>query len=68
VATGESSPCAGFQRVRVLAVEGPGAFLALDAELDDPARRDAVLRAIRRVEGEPEPPAASSHLVAVGRA
>jgi hypothetical protein len=40
----------------------------VDAWLDDPDRRDALLRAIRRVEAEPALLGASPHLLAVGRA
>ena len=39
----------------------------LRRHLDDPARRERVLRAIRRVETEPSLLGASSHLLAVAR-
>jgi SAM-dependent methyltransferase len=60
---------AGFELEALLAIEGVGAFLA-DAGpwLDDPARRDLLMRAIRRVEAEPALLGASPHLLAVGRA
>jgi hypothetical protein len=52
--------------VGLLAVEGPGEWVAdVDAWLDDPARRGAMLRAIRRVEAEPTMIGASPHLLAV---
>lgn len=56
---------AGFASADVLAVEGAGAWVDLDAELDDPLRREAVLRAIRRVEREPSLLGASPHLMVV---
>lgn len=59
---------AGMADVEILAVEGPGSFRDLDASLDDPGSREAVLRAIRRVETEPAIMGASAHLMAVGRA
>jgi ubiquinone/menaquinone biosynthesis C-methylase UbiE len=60
---------AGFRIEALLAVEGPGAFVAdIDDRLDDPARRESLLRALRRVEGERSLLGASPHLLAVGRA
>jgi ubiquinone/menaquinone biosynthesis C-methylase UbiE len=57
----------GFEVAAVLAVEGPAAFRpALDAWLTEPARRDVLLGAIRRVEAEPSLLGATSHLLAVG--
>ena len=54
---------------RCVAVEGAvGAAAetrALDAWLDDPGRREVLLRAIRRVEAEPSLLGASPHLLAV---
>jgi ubiquinone/menaquinone biosynthesis C-methylase UbiE len=59
---------AGFGVEAVLAVEGPAAFRPdLDAWLTDRERREAMLRAIRRVEAEPSLLGASAHLLAVGR-
>jgi ubiquinone/menaquinone biosynthesis C-methylase UbiE len=59
---------AGFALEALLAVEGPGSSLPdVDAWLDDPERREALLRAIRRVEAEPSLLGASSHLLAVAR-
>jgi len=60
---------AGFELDALLAIEGVGAFLA-DASpwLDDPVRRELLMRAIRRVEAEPALLGASPHLLAVGRA
>ena len=58
---------AGLVDVQVLAIEGPGSFRSLDALLDDLSSRDAVLRAIRRVETEPTLMGASAHLMGIGR-
>jgi SAM-dependent methyltransferase len=58
---------AGFDDVRILAVEGPGSFWDAGPQLDDPSRREALLRAIRRVETEPALLGASAHLMAVAR-
>lgn len=52
----------------VLPVEGPAWLLPdLQARLDDPDRREQLLRAIRRTEREPSFAGATSHLLAVGR-
>ena len=63
---------AGFDVRAVLAIEGAvGAAAethALDAWLDDPVRRDVLLRAIRRVEAEPSLLGASPHVLAVATA
>jgi len=56
---------AGFAHAQVLAIEGPGAFRDVDAMLAEPEKRDALLRAIRRVESEPELLGASSHLMVI---
>jgi hypothetical protein len=60
---------AGFALEALVAVEGVG-YYATDpgARLDDPERRERLLRAIRRVEAEPALLGASPHLLAVGRA
>jgi hypothetical protein len=59
---------AGFAVEALLAVEGPGTSLRdVDDWLDDPDRREALLRAIRRVEAEASVLGASAHLLAVGR-
>jgi SAM-dependent methyltransferase len=58
---------AGFTDVQILAVERPGSFQDLSASLQDPICRDALLRAIRRVEDEPTLMGASAHLMAIGR-
>jgi ubiquinone/menaquinone biosynthesis C-methylase UbiE len=59
---------AGFGIEAVLAVEGPAAFRPeLDAWLSDRERREALLRAVRRIEAEPSLLGASAHLLAVGR-
>ena len=60
---------AGFTQVEVLAIEGPGAFVEdIDDWLDDPRRRDWLLRQLRRVESEPSILGVSLHALAVGRA
>lgn len=60
---------AGFHDHELLQVEGPG-FLVPNFEerWADPDRREAMLRAARLVESEPDLLAAASHLLAVGRA
>jgi ubiquinone/menaquinone biosynthesis C-methylase UbiE len=60
---------AGFEDVEILQVEGPG-FLVSDFAVRwaDDARRDALLRAARLIEREPDMLGASSHLLAVGHA
>jgi ubiquinone/menaquinone biosynthesis C-methylase UbiE len=60
---------AGLVLDALLAVEGPGAFLPDVAErLADPARRDALLRAIERVEAAPSLLGASPHVLALATA
>jgi SAM-dependent methyltransferase len=60
---------AGFELRALLAVEGPAGATAethaLDAWIDDPAKRDVLLRAIRRVEAEPSLLGASPHVMAL---
>jgi SAM-dependent methyltransferase len=60
---------AGFDVTALVAVEGAvGAAAethALDAWLDDPGRREILLRAIRRVEAEPSLLGASPHVLAL---
>ena len=59
---------AGFALDALLAVEGPGSVLPeVNEWLDDPQRRELLLRAIRRVETEPSVLGASAHLIAVAR-
>lgn len=63
---GEEVRAAGFEEVAVLAVEGVGEFVPNAGEwLDDPDRRDILLRAIERVEAEPSLLGASPHTLAV---
>lgn len=59
---------AGFQVVELAAIEGPG-WLARDFEKlwDDPAQRERLLAAVRKVEREPSIIGASSHIMAIGR-
>jgi SAM-dependent methyltransferase len=60
---------AGLRPLAVLAVEGPAWMLPdIEQRLADPARRERVLAAIRRVETEPSLLGASSHLLAVATA
>lgn len=60
---------AGFERVELRAVEGPGRCLPdVDGWLDDPARREWLLRTLRRVESEPSLLGAGSHVMAVAYA
>jgi hypothetical protein len=60
---------AGFEEVEVLQVEGPGFLVADFAERwTDDARRQALMRAARLVEAEPDMLGAASHLMAVARA
>jgi SAM-dependent methyltransferase len=57
---------AGLRLDAVLAVEGPAWMLSdIQQRLADPARRERVLAAIRRVETEPSLLGASSHLLAI---
>lgn len=59
---------AGFDPVEVLAVEGPGPLVPdVDDWMDDPRRREWLLRQVRRVETEPSLLGASPHLLAVAR-
>ena len=64
----EEVRAAGLDLNGVLAVEGPGEIVRDVGEwLDDPSRREALLRAIRRVEAEPTLIGASPHLLALAR-
>ena len=57
---------AGFAVEAVVGVEGPGAFLAdVDDWLDDAQRRDALLRAIARIEAQPSLLGASPHILVI---
>jgi ubiquinone/menaquinone biosynthesis C-methylase UbiE len=59
---------AGFAVELLLGIEGPGAWLPdVDQWLDDPERREVLLRAVRRVETEPALLGASPHLLVVAR-
>jgi ubiquinone/menaquinone biosynthesis C-methylase UbiE len=59
---------AGFKVVELVAIEGPG-WLARDFDRlwNDPAQRERLLAAVRRVEREPSVLGASSHIMAIGR-
>ena len=60
---------AGFTAVSVLAVEGPGTLAPdVDGWMDDPRRREWLLRQVRRIEAEPALLGASPHVLAVARA
>ena len=61
----EELMAAGFGSVDLVAIEGPGSFQN-GLDLADGARRQAVLRAIERVEREPSLLGASSHLMGIG--
>jgi SAM-dependent methyltransferase len=57
---------AGLRPPAVFAVEGPAWLLPdIEQRLADPARREPILAAIRRVETEPSLLGASSHLLAI---
>lgn len=59
---------AGLDLRALVAVEGLAWKLAdLDSRLDDPRRRDVLLRALRRVETEPSLLGASPHLLALAQ-
>jgi ubiquinone/menaquinone biosynthesis C-methylase UbiE len=59
---------AGFADVQVFHVEGPGFLVSdLEARLEDPPRKEALMKAIRLVE-EDAYMLGSSHLLAIGRA
>ena len=57
---------AGFAPVTLYAVEGPGALVdEPDEWMDDPARRDWLLRQLDRIETEPSLLGASPHVMAI---
>jgi ubiquinone/menaquinone biosynthesis C-methylase UbiE len=57
---------AGFEVDALVAVEGLGAFIPdVDDWLDDPGRRDVLLRTIRRVESQPALLGASPHILVI---
>lgn len=59
---------AGFQVLEIVAIEGPG-WLARDFDRlwSDPAQRERLLAAVRKVEREPSVLGASAHIMAIGR-
>jgi len=59
---------AGFQVLAIVAIEGP-AWLARDFDRmwADPAQRERLLEAVRKVEREPSILGASAHVMAIGR-
>ena len=62
----EEVRAAGFDLTGVVAVEGVGEFVSDVSDwLDEPARREVLLRAIGRVEAEPTMLGASLHLLAL---
>jgi SAM-dependent methyltransferase len=59
---------AGFVVEALVGIEGPGWTLpSLAAWLDEPARREQLMAAVRRVESEPSLLGSSAHLLVVGR-
>ena len=59
---------AGFERMEVLGVEGPGWMLAdLEARWADPIRRQQILDAARAIEREPTLMGLHAHILAIGR-
>lgn len=59
---------AHIQLEHLIAIEGPAwLFPDLQERLDDPARRNRVLEAVRMIESEPRMVAVSAHLMAIGR-
>jgi ubiquinone/menaquinone biosynthesis C-methylase UbiE len=59
---------AGFERMEVLGVEGPGWMLAdLEARWADPIRRQQILDAARAIEREPALMGVHAHILAIGR-
>jgi SAM-dependent methyltransferase len=59
---------AGFVDPRVVAIEGPGYLVNnFEQRWADEVRRDALLRAARLVEDDPEIVGLGSHLMAIGR-
>ncbi len=58
---------AGFSKVSVVGIEGPGWLLAgFDGRWRDPRRREDLLRSARALEAEPSIQGASAHLLAIG--
>lgn len=59
---------AGFTVEALIGIEGPAwALPDLESWLDEPARRERLMSAVRRVESEPSLLGASSHLLIVGK-
>ena len=59
---------AGFEPATLYAVEGPGALIGdADEWMDDPVRRDWLLRQLDRIETEPSLLGASPHVLAIAR-
>ena len=61
----EELAAAGFGAIELVAIEGPGSYQS-ELDLTERAQREAVLRAIERVEREPSLLGASSHLMVIG--
>jgi len=59
---------AGFQVIGIVAIEGPG-WLARDFDKlwSDPAQRERLLEAVRKVEREPSILGATSHIMGIGK-
>jgi ubiquinone/menaquinone biosynthesis C-methylase UbiE len=56
---------AGLSDVQVIAIEGIGAAAELNDAIEDPGRRETIMRAIRRLESEPSLLGISPHLMAI---
>lgn len=64
----EEVTAAGFERVSLASIEGPGYLVSnFDDRWSDPARREALMTAARLVENDPEIVGIGSHLMATGR-
>lgn len=66
---GAEVTAAGFERLLLLAVEGPASWMPdADGWMDDPERREWLMRQLRRFEAEPSLLGASTHVMAVAYA
>jgi ubiquinone/menaquinone biosynthesis C-methylase UbiE len=59
---------AGFEKVEIFGIEGPGwIFPDFNERWNDPRRRQDLMSVARHLEGEPSAQGVSAHLLAVGR-